>query len=200
MIPAERKVTHEVSLPRGQDRLRALIIYVSNKCRSMPRFGYTKLNKIIWQADFDSYAERLIPITGRRYQRLKWGPAAKEMRPLLNELVKNGTIRIEVINFGQDGDGKPIEEQRPVPIDPIDASLFAIFDPEDLKYVDAAIEKHRPKTAVRASKDSHGVAWKTRKNSDPMPYETSFLSDEPLTPKQKSRVLSIIRENGLRTN
>src|ERR1700720_1644773 len=90
-----RKLTWKVQLPGGQKRLREAILYVSHACEAAPLFGLVKLNKILWRADFESFAERGQPITGRQYQRLPQGPAPVEMLPLLNEMQAEGLIRIE---------------------------------------------------------------------------------------------------------
>ncbi|MFZ3235603.1 MAG: hypothetical protein WA184_09560, partial [Stellaceae bacterium] len=71
--------------------------------------GLIKLNKILWKADFDAYAARNIPVTGRAYQRLELGPAPREMRPLLNEMIRARLIHLEETDFG---DG--VIEYRPI--------------------------------------------------------------------------------------
>src|SRR5260370_40915264 len=97
-----RKLTSSVPLPDGQVRLRQLVLYVAEECREAPHFGLTKLNKIIWRADFTSYAERGVPVTGRAYQRLKFGPAPIEMLPVLNELEQRGDIEYLETEFGDE--------------------------------------------------------------------------------------------------
>ena len=68
------KLTPSVILPGKQDRLRQMILYVATKCAKAERMGLIKLNKILWKADFDAFAARQRPITGREYQRLDLGP------------------------------------------------------------------------------------------------------------------------------
>ena len=47
----------------GEVRLLELILYVAEKCQDDPKFGATKLNKILWWADFLAYAQHGTPIT-----------------------------------------------------------------------------------------------------------------------------------------
>src|SRR4051812_28498645 len=100
-LPVARpKLTWKVELPGGQRRLREAILYVSEKCVEARFFGKVKLNKIIWRADFESFAQRGQPVTGRQYQRLKQGPAPVEMLPLLNELQAEGLLTIRIVQQG----------------------------------------------------------------------------------------------------
>ena len=55
---------------KGEEKLRELIIYISDKCIDDETFGAVKLNKILYLSDFDHYAKYGIPITGLPYQSL----------------------------------------------------------------------------------------------------------------------------------
>jgi hypothetical protein len=184
-------LTQTFNLPGGQERMRAAILYISEKCADMPRFGVTKLNKIIWTADFDAYADRLVPVTGRPYQREAQGPIAVDMKPLLREMERDDMISYKITRFDS---GK--EEKRPVAKVKADLSHFTA---DDMKYIDAAIEKQRPNTARRASVLSHGVAWETRANGDPMYYELAFLSDAEVKGKQRDRLTDLATKLGLKS-
>jgi hypothetical protein len=172
VVTAAPKMTERVELPGGQDRLRSLVIYVSAKCEQAERFGLVKLNKILWKADFESYADRGRPVTGRPYQRLPEGPAPREMPRILSDLNRDQIIWFDFTDFG---DG--IIEQRPrttTRFNPGDLT------PADMRYVDAAIEHYWDKTGREASDDSHGIAWEVQNNGEPMFYELARLS--PVTP------------------
>ncbi len=93
-------LTYTVELPGSQDRLRQMILYVSQRCAAARYFGLVKLNKIIWRADFDAFAARGVPVTGRPYQRLQFGPAAKEMLPVHSEMLRQGLISVDLRDFG----------------------------------------------------------------------------------------------------
>ena len=58
-------LTDFIGLQGGQDRLRQLTLYVSREFATAARFGLVKLNKTLWKADFDAYANRRVPVTGR---------------------------------------------------------------------------------------------------------------------------------------
>lgn len=186
------RLTYRVRLPGGQDRLRELILYVSERCADAPRFGKVKLNKILWKADFEAFAERGVPVTGRAYQRLEWGPAPVEMPPLLAEMEADGVLEFATVGFGPG-----VVEERPVP--KRKARLQTFFSADDLRFVDAAINYFWDMTATGASDASHGMAWKTRSDLDPMPYEAAYLSDESPTEAVLHKMRKFAEEAGLRS-
>ena len=174
-------------MPGGQKRLGEAVLYVSQKCETAPFFGLVKLNKIVWRADFESFAQRGQPVTGRQYQRLKRGPAPVEMLPVLNELQADGLLVIKRVQQGN------YEEQRPVALQ---APMLRFFSPQDLEYLDRAVSVYWDKTGKEVSEMSHGVAWSTREESEAMPYELAYLSDEPLGRSQKARLLKLAETHG----
>jgi Antitoxin SocA-like, Panacea domain len=181
------KLTWKVDLPGGQARLKEAILYISRACEGAESFGLVKLNKILWRADFDSFAERGQPVTGRQYQRLPQGPAPVEMKPVLNELVAENLVRIQrarVIDY---------DEQRPIAL--AEPNL-RFFSKSDLLYIDRAISIYWDKTGKETSDVSHGAAWRTRENGAAMPYESAFLSDEPLSARLKQKLLNLAQLHG----
>ena len=181
--------TFRVSLPGGQDRLRQLIIYVAQRCEKAERFGAIKLNKILWRADFQSFARRRIPVTGREYKRLEMGPAPKEMPVLHREMQANGLISMEKILVVP---GK-IEHRTTALVSP----NMDMFSDEDRNFVEESIGYYWEKTGTEASDDSHGAAWKSRNNGDLMPYELAFLSDRKIGARQFLRLRSFIEDEGI---
>ena len=189
MVERQHRITSRIDLPGGQDRLRQLILYVAQRCASATYFGKIKLNKIIWKSDFDAYAERGVPVTGRAYQRLVLGPAAKEMKPIYTEMVSAGMVKVERRDFGDD-----IVEERTI-------ALFnpnmKWFDGEDIGFIERSIDYYWLKTGTETSDDSHGLAWLTRGNGEPMPYESALLSDRRPQQGQLDRMQQKVRERGL---
>jgi hypothetical protein len=189
-----RPLTLTVPLPGQQSRVRELILYVARACESAEFFGAIKLNKIIWKADFDSYAARGVPITGREYRRRYFGPALLEMLPIHRDMFRDGLIREERRDFGKDEKGDDVIEHRTIAVAEPDMDRY--FDEVDRSYVDAAIRYYWDKSGNESSDDSHGAAWRTRKDGDPMPYELALLSDEPLDLPQLMHIENLIYEKG----
>jgi hypothetical protein len=152
--------------------LRQMVLYVSHIFATAPRFGLIKLNKTLWKADFDSYAARKRPITGRPYQRLDLGPAPKEMPRILNDLLRDEMITLVQTDFGEG-----VLEKKPITTAKANLDHFS---EDDLAFVDAAIGYYWSKTGTETSDDSHGIAWLSRETGEPMYYELSYLSDKEI--------------------
>jgi hypothetical protein len=180
--------TYKVHLAGGQLRLQEMILFVSKKCQDGPYWGKTKLNKILWRADFTAFHERGVPVTGRAYQRIQYGPAPVEMAPLLGEMLNRGLIRIECIPTR----GGILEQRIYCESEP----NLTYFSRDDISYIDASIEYYWDKTATETSDDSHGVAWKTRADGDAMPYELAYLSDGEIPQELLKKIKGIGIERG----
>ena len=111
-------------------------------------------------------------------------------------MTQDNLIRIELIKFGSDANGREIIEQR---IHALADASMRWFSPDDLNYVNRSIEHYRHLTGMESSDDSHGVAWKTRGNGDPMPFEASWFSDEPVSLEQLRRVAEMAVDRGWKT-
>ena len=48
------QLTYGENDAHSDERLGELILYVADKCADDPRFGATKLNKILWWSDFQA--------------------------------------------------------------------------------------------------------------------------------------------------
>ncbi len=161
-----------------------MILYVAGQCQRATRFGDIKLNKILWKSDFDAFAARGMPVTGRSYQRLRLGPAPKEMHPLHQEMLRNGLIKVDLVDFGNG-----IVEHRTVPLKHAEMDLFS---EEDLGFVNQSIQYYWDLTGMETSDDSHGPAWLTRENGEPMPYEAALLSERRPSSGQITRLKQAI--------
>lgn len=183
MLAVRQRLTYRVELPGGQLRLREMVIYVAGRCAQARRFGKIKLNKIIWKADFDAYAARRVPVTGRAYQRLKFGPAPVEMAPLYSEMLQDDLISLSLIDLGDNHiEHRTIPKVRPE---------LKFFSEDDLSYVERSISYFWDLTGEEVSDDSHGVAWRSRADGDPMPYELALLSDSSPSEEQARRLLEM---------
>src|SRR5438034_10969942 len=95
----EEDLTFKFEEIDGQARLRELILYVSQRCANDPTFGATKLNKILFYADFFSYFRFGEPIAGIEYQRLPNGPAPKQLLPVRRQMLAEGDLAMEKTRF-----------------------------------------------------------------------------------------------------
>ncbi len=71
-----------------------MILYIAEKTADDPSFGDTHLNKVLYWADFDAYGSLGRPVTGARYFKLPFGPGAKPLMPIRDELAEEGFVEI----------------------------------------------------------------------------------------------------------
>jgi hypothetical protein len=184
LVEKRLRLRWQIPLPGGgRRRLREAIIYVVKRCHNAEHFGKIKLNKILWRADFTAFLERGKPVTGTQYLRLQYGPAPLWSGIMLGDMQAAGLIELEPRRVIDYDEMRPVL-RRDVPI--------RFLSESDLAYLDKAIEHYWNMTGRETSDDSHGVAWRTRDDGDPIPYESAYLSNRPLSEKMKN----ILSEKG----
>ena len=167
------RLTFEFSTGDNEQRLRELILYIVQKCGDHALFGATKLNKVLYYADFYSYAKFGKPITGVAYQHLKNGPAPKRLLPVQNEMAEQGELRVFRKQLLHGRWQTRFEALR-------DANV-GIFSGAEIALVDQIIEYLRDKTAEVVSEESHLLPWRLTNQGDLIPYEYVFLVDLGVT-------------------
>jgi hypothetical protein len=169
-------------------RLTEMILYVSDKCSTDPTFGATKLNKILFFADFHAYHRRGHSITGSEYMRLGRGPAPRRLRPIRDQMIENKVLAIHRRKVFD------LEQHRTVPLREPDLTSFSA---DDIAVVDEVIEILWGKTAEEVSEMSHGIAWRAARDEQSIPYQAAYLSNEPLTHDDCDRARELANEYGL---
>ena len=182
-----RDPTFTTNDPHGEGRFKELILYIAAKCASDQRFGATKLNKILWRADFVAYAQLGQPITGVEYMRLRQGPVPRRLLPLQEQLIDEGRAAVasQTVLGGY-------TRKVTVPLADPDLSLFTA---DQIAIVDAVIDEFSGMSAAQVSNISHGKAWQIIADGDLIPYETVFLADQ-VTKANELRVLELCKEHG----
>jgi hypothetical protein len=153
-------------------RLGELILYIASRCERAQYFGKTKLNKILFYADFLYYKKTGDSITGQEYMRLDQGPAPRRLVPVVE------TLRGERFAFRKEHLFGRVQE-RPLAIDEPDLTLFS---GDQIAMVNEVIEAFWDQTGKAVSDLSHNLpCWQLAANGESIPYPTIFLSDRPLS-------------------
>src|SRR5579863_5403641 len=127
------KLHFEFSLPESEQRFRELLLYICEKCATDPKYGATKLNKILYFSDFLGYARFGKPITGFEYQREKNGPVPKRLVPVRNEMIRTGELAMQPVKLVSGRvQHRYVNLREP---------RLEIFTPEQIALVDSIIEK-----------------------------------------------------------
>jgi len=179
------KLTYDFPEMDSEQRLAELILYIAAKCFDDPDFSATRLNKILFWADFRSFALRGKPITGAAYKALEYGPAPAGLDVIRKQMVKRRElVRRHVPKFSY-------KRHRLIPRRPANLDLFTAHD---IALVDEVIEEMWGMLAKDASLQSHGIAWEIARanwretGNDLIPYEAALISDEPITAEEIARV------------
>ena len=150
-----------------RDKFIELVLYVSERSETDSKFGETKLNKLLFYADFLAYRDFGRAITGARYQKLPFGPAAVAMKPIQEELVADGDL---VIRPGLRGG---YEQKKPIALRDPDLSTFSGIE---IALVDELIKSFWDLDATQISHLSHNeIGWRLGQLGEDIPYETIFV-------------------------
>ena len=169
-----------------EDKLGELILYVSQKCATDPKFGAIKLNKILYLSDFMAFGNWGEPITGVEYQHLRNGPAPKRLLPVREQLQRDGKLVIQPL---------PLKSGK-VQIRTVNVAEpnLKLFSGREIALVDSIIEELWNLDAEESSELSHRfVGWKMTKEGEPIPYGSIFISDEPLSTAEIQRGQELAR-------
>ena len=142
-----------------------------------PRFGATKLNKILYFSDFKAFGMLGESITGATYQRLDRGPAPRELLPALRSMEAEG----ELERFERHYFNRPQKVIRPLR----KSEASKVLDPAELAIVDAVLVDLRELNASQVSVLSHLEAgWRLARDREEIPYETVYIADRQPTPTE----------------
>jgi len=149
-----------------------LMLYVAQRSSQDAAFGRTKLNKILFYADFIAYGRRGRPITGATYQKMAQGPVPSESQAVREELKASGAAVEQPFTRGLH------QGYRLVPLRDPDLDCFIA---SDIAVVDEVIEMLRDHDGSAVSELSHQFAgWRLAAMGEEIPYFTVCIPDEPL--------------------
>lgn len=153
---------------KPEAKLRELILYVSSMCWKDPGFAKTKLNKILFNIDFDAFRKWGKSISGRKYLAKQFGPVPDIMDSVLSMMRRKDEIAIQ----RRDYHGR--EQQVPVPLRGYDSTLFTR---DEMNLIYQHINEYWQRSGTTMSNASHEfVGWRLARPGEPIPYEVSLVS------------------------
>lgn len=155
------------------DKMRELVLYVARRLAGQPANGSIKRNKVLAFADFNHYARYGESITGAEYVKHAFGPAPRGIRELEHRMEENGDA-VTVVLGGAQAQKLLFPRREP------DVSLFS---GAEIKSVEEALDLLDDMTGMESSDLAHAemLGWKYGAERCPIPYETVFLYDGPVT-------------------
>lgn len=172
---------YSISMVRAKDapmlraydrgRLERLALYIASRSANDPKFGKTKLAKILFFSDFVAYTELGDSITGASYAKFPKGPVPTDLFSALDRIEKCGSGAITVADyFGRD-------QERLVALRPVDISDFSAAE---ISLVEQVLELLQDDDAAGVSALSHREpAWKYVDDMHPIPYDLAWVSSAP---------------------
>jgi hypothetical protein len=148
-----------------------LILYISRLSEGDHRFGATKLNKLLFYADFLAYVRFGRSITAHEYQKLEHGPAPRRLMPIRNELIQKMELALRVTDqYGR-------QQNRTFALREPDLSRFR---PEEIDLICELVDEHWDKKATQMSDESHGLLmWQLAVEGETIPYEAALVAGPP---------------------
>jgi hypothetical protein len=169
-----------------KEKFKGLVHYICWKCDAPSKLGAIKLNKILWFADIQSFAETGAPITGAAYVKRRLGPVPKPILPALREMEIENVIRIEEVEYYGRSKKQYISLVEP---------NLSLFSPEQLRLVDAVLHTiTHGHTANSVSEATHDDIWKLANEGEEIPYYAVFASKlGKITEQDKQWALERVR-------
>jgi hypothetical protein len=150
------------------DKFKALVHYICHRMSDDPaKLGLTKLNKILWYSDVLMFRRRGNAITDTKYIKQQWGPVAKSLQPVLEQLHRDKIVvqRRESYPGGTH-----------VKFFATDEPDISAFSPEEIAIVDRIIDDVCYEHTARSISDlSHDITWRMHEIGEEMPLYRSHV-------------------------
>ena len=176
-----------------EDKFRELLVLIAGRLTDDDAGGATKLNKLLYFADFTHVRRTGRSITGAAYQKLPNGPAPRRLLPVRNELIASEEAELEERDF------LGYRQQRLVPKRDVDVS---VFDDEELQTIDDVLRDLKGMNGREVSDLSHEEAgWRLTAEGDTIPYAAALIPrEQPLTPAAAAQASAVAQRYGIATS
>jgi hypothetical protein len=173
-----------------ESKFTELLLYVAERLAGDRAGGATKLNKVLFFAEFAHVRRHGTPISGAEYQKLPQGPAPRRLKPVRDTLVAAGAAAVareEFLGF---------ELHRLVPMRPANTTVFT---PAELETIDRVLSDLEGLNARQVSDLSHEEAgWRLVDDGDVIPYEAALVGARQVpTPTSRRLQREVAESYGL---
>jgi hypothetical protein len=171
----------------NRGKFKELVLLMTQKSVGDEGFGMVKLNKLLYRADFEAYRLLGHPITGEIYEKQEYGPVARDLPIVLDELAQEG--RLTGWLFAPAG-----RFTRKVPLvsesqqDKPDTTQFSEAEKEIIRNTLSELAAHGGKSVSEWSHEQ-SAGWRAVALGAEIPYASAFISSEPLSDAQMQRAL-----------
>ena len=163
------------------DKFTEMVVHVAGRLQDDRAGGATKLNRVLFFAEFTHLRRHQRVISGCEFQKLPHGPAPRQLLPVRKKLIRAGAAELVEEDFL----GRP--QQRLVPSR---AANLDVFNDEELQTIEDVLDQLAGMTASQVSELSHQEpGWRLSEVGETIPFSTAFL-DFPQVETRTSERLS----------
>jgi len=167
----------------NEAKLKEAIVFIASLSDRDDAFGATKLNKLLFRADFTAYAHWGKPVTGVEYFALEQGPAPRAMKKLLRLMQEQGEIAIREKDYY----GK--EQHRVIPLRSPNTGSFS---KEEMELLFRLIQQYWGVSGTSMSNESHEfLGWELAQLEETIPYSVALVGNREPTLDEIKRGLDL---------
>lgn len=179
-----------------RSKFKELVVYFAQESERAGDEGFdmVKLNKLLYRADFQAFLLLGRSITGATYEKQEWGPVARHLLIVLDELAAEGRVYWQFIPRGPYTRKVPTAQK-----DDFSQPDLTKFSSDERKMMEAALRDLAEHGGKSASNWSHkqSAGWNlAREDGDAIEYETEFISTDPIPKEDLERARRYVRERG----
>ena len=159
-----------------QDRSKLIeaVIYLSELSMDDPHFGTTKLVKLLYYADCESYMQYGKPITGTTYLHFPHGPHPENWYRVRQQMEDSGDIEVLY-----DTTGGGYQKYRMLPLR---AANLECLHPTDIESLEAQVRRFDGYNSAGIEQYAHQeLGWLSTEDGQPIPYELAGVCSTPIS-------------------
>ena len=167
-------MTAPENFEQDRDKLIEAALYLSELSIDDPNFGMTKLVKLLYYADCESYMQYGRPITGTTYLHFPHGPYPENWYQVREQMERNGDVEV-VYETTVPG----YQKYRMFPRRAADLECLSPTDRESLA---AQVKRFAGFNAAGIEEYSHQeVGWLSTEDGQPIPYALAGVVSPPMS-------------------
>ena len=144
-----------------------MVLHVAGRLQDDRAGGATKLNKVLFFAEFTHLRRHHRVISGCEFQKLPHGPAPRQLLPVRQKLIDSGAAELVEEDFL----GRP--QHRLIPSR---AANLDVFTDEELQTIEDVLGQLDGMTGTQVSELSHQEpGWRLTEVGETIPFSTAFL-------------------------
>jgi uncharacterized phage-associated protein len=182
------------SFKRG--KFKEMVLYFTERAAESgdAGFGMVKLNKLLYRADFEAYRTLGRAITGETYERQKFGPVARDLPIVLDELAASGRLYWQRIPAGPHTRTVPSAQRDRDAL--ADKSAFPSNEMEVMERVFHELAAYGGK-AVSEWSHEQSAGWNIAgEDGAVIEYATALISTDPVPKADLDRASRYVRDRG----